>query len=122
MYELEGFPVWWEDSPRVKFVAKSRVIRSKAVVDQAQKKAGDKAPPGTVFYAKPVLTSGTSWPTREDWEASRTEDEVIDFAEGEAKVAAQSVGAEARAAEAAAQSPEIQAIIKRFEKRGQQQQ
>lgn len=121
MYELEGFPIWWEDSPRVGFEAKSRIIRSKAVVDRAQKAAGDNMPPGTVFYAKPILRSGKFWPTREEWEAKRKDDESFDFEGGEAKVAAQSAGAEERAAAVAAESPEIQAIIKKFERREQRE-
>lgn len=105
----------------MKFVAKSRIIRSSAVVERAQKNADGKAPAGTVFYAKPVLVSGKFWPTREEWEANRTTDASVDSSEGEAKVASQTIGSEAKAAEAVAQDPELQAIIKRFEKRAQQQ-
>ena len=115
-YQIEGFPIWVEESPNVTFVARSKVIRSQAVVERAQEAEGKKknATHGKRFYAEPVITSGGTWPRRKDWQdrernrASAAREEVDQQRTSEA---------EERAKQKASDSPEVQDIIRKFRKK-----
>jgi hypothetical protein len=115
-YQVEGFPIWVEESPNVQFVAKSKIIRSQAVVESAQEKESKKKNPakGKRFYAEPVVTSGGTWPRRKDWRDSQYEKISAARGETDQKRAAE---AEMRAAQKASNDPEIQKIINKFSKR-----
>lgn len=115
-YQVEGFPIWVEESPSVTFVARSRIIRSQAAIERAQEAESKKKTPahGKRFYAEPVVTSGGTWPRRKDWQererrkASVARDELSQVRTDEA---------EQRAKEKAADNPEVQDIIRRFRKK-----
>lgn len=115
-YQVEGFPIWVEDSPNVQFVAKSKVIRSQAAIEKAQDAEGKKKHPthGKRFYAEPVVTSGGTWPRRRDWQdkerrrASAARAEIDQHRINEA---------EERASQKAADNPEVQDIIKKFRRK-----
>lgn len=119
-YEVEGFPVWWEESERVGFRAKKKLIRSKQVVDKAQaaaaKSNGENH--GIIHYAEPYLKRGSGWPTMAEWKSKQSQNETVSDEDGEAKVSAQSAGAEERAAEAVKNNPELQAILAKFQPKG----
>lgn len=115
-YQIEGFPVWVEDSPNVQFVAKSKVIRSQAVIEKAQEAESKKKHPthGKRFYAEPVVTSGGTWPRRSDWQ----DKERRRASAARAEVDQRRVdAAEERAKQKAVDNPEIQDIIKKFQKK-----
>tara|TARA_R110000822_G_scaffold92458_1_gene213282 strand:+ start:3498 stop:3905 length:408 start_codon:yes stop_codon:yes gene_type:complete len=65
----DGVPIWWDESDRVTFDAKSRVSKSRAAIDRAQTKAGkSKNPtPGQYFIAEPRVMDGGEMPTRDEW-------------------------------------------------------
>ena len=115
-YQIEGFPIWVEESPSVTFVARSRIIRSQAAVERAQDAESKKKTPthGKRFYAEPVVTSGSTWPRRKDWhererrKASVAREELSQVRTEEA---------EDRAREKALDSPEVQDIIRKFRKK-----
>ena len=62
-------PIWWDESERVTFNAKSRVSKSRAAVDRAQESAGKnkKSVPGQYFVAEPIVIDGGDFPTRDEW-------------------------------------------------------
>lgn len=115
-YQVDGFPIWVEDSPNVQFVAKSKIIRSQAVVEKAQAGEGKKKNPthGKRFYAEPVVTNGKRWPRRKDWQERQSQKALAARAEIEQLRAEQ---AEERAKQKTADNPEIQDIIKKFQKK-----
>lgn len=116
-YEIEGYPIWVEESPDITFEPKSRVIRSLAVVENAQSKAGGKdgkTTPGKRFWAEAKLRAGAKWPTRRDWlDRKKSGEQVPEDGVDAKRVEA----AEARAAARVAQDPEAEAIIAEFQKR-----
>lgn len=65
----DGIPIWWDESERVAFNAKSRVSKSRAAIDRAQEAAGKnkKHIPGQYFIAEPVVIDGGDFPTRDEW-------------------------------------------------------
>ena len=66
----DGIPIWWDESDRVTFDAKSRVSKSRAAVERAQESsnsAGKKSVPGRYFVAEPRLIEGDDMPTRSEW-------------------------------------------------------
>lgn len=67
-YEIDGFPIWYEESPDVQFTAKKRVIRSAKVVETAQENAmkQNHSQHGARWYAVPVFKDGKR-PTRAEW-------------------------------------------------------
>jgi hypothetical protein len=69
----DGIPIWWDESDRVTFDAKSRVSKSRAATDRAQDKAGKaKNPtPGQYFIAEPRVMDGGEFPTRDEWIAEQ---------------------------------------------------
>lgn len=115
-YQVEGFPIWVEESPNVQFIAKSKVIRSQAVVETAQDKENKKKNPtkGKRFYAEPVVTGGGTWPRRKDWRMAQVEKISVARSEIDQNRALE---AEERAAKKASGDPEIQNIIKKFSKK-----
>lgn len=116
-YEIEGYPVWVEESPDVTFKAVPRVIRSLQVVEAEQAKEsarGDKATKGKRFHAEAVLRKGAKWPTRADWEARKRAGEVVPEDGVSARVTAE---AEARAKDKVAADPEAQRIVAEFRER-----
>lgn len=116
-YEVEGYPIWVEESPDVTFKSVPRVIRSLAVVEKAQSdesKKGDSATRGKRFHAEAVLAPGAKWPTRADWEARRARGEVVPEDGVDAKVVEE---AEARAKAKVDSDPEAQRIIAEFRDR-----
>lgn len=68
-FQVEGFPIWVEESSSIKFVSKKTTIRSQKVVEEAQEKHSKKKNPkkGVRFYAEAELLPGEKWPTREEW-------------------------------------------------------
>lgn len=115
-YQIEGFPIWVEESPNVTFVARSRIIRSQAVVEKAQDAEGKKKNPthGKRFYAEPVITSGGNWPRRKDWQERERRKASVARDEMEQQ---RTNAAEERAKQKAADNPEIQDIVNRFRKK-----
>ena len=69
----DGIPIWWDESDRVTFDAKSRVSKSRAAIERAQDSAGkNKKPiPGRYFLAEPRVMDGGDLPTREEWLAEQ---------------------------------------------------
>lgn len=115
-YELEGYPIWVEESPAISFEPRHRDVRSLAVVERAQaaESKKDKPTPGRKYYAVPKLRPGYSWPTRREWLEKRShsvdteEDGAIDLKRVEE--------AEDRARQKVQENPEAQRIIAQFEK------
>lgn len=116
-YEIEGYPIWVEESSDIQFKAVPRVIRSLQVVEIAQDAEAkkDTQVKGKRFHAEAVLRPGAKWPTRADWEKRHRDGEIIPE-EGvsirQTKIAAD---AEARAAEKVAADPEVQRVLAEFE-------
>lgn len=116
-YELEGWPLWIEESTSIRFESRHRDVRSAAVVEAAQKTESKKDNPtaGRRFYAVPKLIPGHKWPTRREWLEGKRRgeatpgDEVADIKRAEE--------AEARAAAKAAANPDVDAIVAEFERR-----
>lgn len=71
--EIEGHPIWVEESPAISFEAKRRKIRSLAAVEAAQETHRKKKNPekGVRFVAIAKLKPGVKWPTRADWIAKQ---------------------------------------------------
>lgn len=113
-FEIEGYPIWVEESPDVSFKAVPRVIRSLAVVEAEQKKEtakGDRATKGKRFHAEAVLAPGKKWPTRKDWLDRHAAGEIIPEEGVQTRFTEE---AEARAAEKVAADPEAQRIVAEF--------
>lgn len=115
-YQVDGFPIWVEESPNVSFVAKSKIIRSQAVIEAAQAVEGKKKHKthGKRFYAEPVVTSGGRWPRRKDWQDRQRGIALDNLSEIQQKRAEQ---AEERASVKASENQEVQDIIKKFRKK-----
>lgn len=115
-YEIEGYPIWVEESPDVTFKSVPRVIRSLAVVEKAQSDESKKDNPtkGKRFHAEAVLAKGAKWPTRIDWESRKAHGEIIPEDGVDTKVAEE---AENRARAKAELDPEAQRIIAEFQDR-----
>ena len=113
-FEVEGYPIWIEESPNVTFEAKSKVIRSLAVVEKAQDAEANKKNPtkGKRFYAEAVLVPGKTWPTRKEWQDRQGAKEVMpEVRANEVRISE----AEARAKAKVAENPELQALIAQME-------
>lgn len=113
-FDVEGHPIWVEESPDIIFQAKKRVFRSKAVVEAAQDTHRKKKNPekGVTFYAKPVLKPGKKWPTRAGWLAKQNEPTPDDMKDEKMNVRARE--AEERAAAKAAANPKVQRILEQL--------
>ena len=73
-FEVDGRPVWVEESPDIVWTAKSKVMRSAAAVEKEQERIGNMKGSnkhGLRVYAVPNLRPGASWPTRESWAKQR---------------------------------------------------
>lgn len=115
-YEIDGYPVWVEESPNVTFESKTRVIRSLAVVEAAQEAESKKKSPraGKRFHAEAKLRPGASWPTRAEWMAGRSGG--AEYAE-DSTLVDRTREAEERAAALVAQNPEAAHIVAKFAER-----
>lgn len=115
-YQIDGFPIWVEESPNVSFVARSKIIRSQAVIEAAQAAESKKknATHGKRFYAEPIVTNGGRWPRRKDWQERERSKADAALSEREQRRAEE---AEIRAAERASENPEVKDIIAKFRKR-----
>ena len=118
-YEIEGYPVWVEESPDITFKAVPRVIRSIRAVEEAQEAEGKKDNPtkGKRFHAEAVLRSGAKWPTRVDWEKRHSSGEQIPEDGVTIRQSKIAEDAESRAAQKVAQDPEVQRILAEFEEK-----
>lgn len=113
-YEIEGYPIWVEESPDITFKAVPRVIRSLKVVEIEQDKESQKKNPekGKRFHAEAVLRKGAKWPTRREWEERRARGEVVP--EGGVNATAITAEAEERARLKAEGDPEVERIVAEF--------
>lgn len=118
-YEIEGYPIWVEESPDVSFKAVPRVIRSVQAVEEEQAKESKKDNPtkGKRFHAEAVLRPGAQWPTRADWEKRHRSGEVIPEDGVTLRQNQIAKDAEARAAEKVALDPKVQQVLAEFEER-----
>ena len=109
-YEVEGHPIWVEESPDITFVAKSKIIRSQAVVERAQEAEGKKKnpPKGRRFYAEAVLAEGATWPTRKAWLEARMSEQGSQAPPPGSKLVSE---AEERARKKVESDPELQALV-----------
>lgn len=111
-FEIEGHPIWVEESPDIEFVARKRDVRSVAVVEAEQDKESKKKNPkkGRRFYAEAKLKPGAKWPTRRAWLDRKNS--VPDEVQAEdAKAAGRAQAAEERAARRVQDNPEVQRIV-----------
>lgn len=118
-YEVEGYPIWVEESASVTFKAVPRVIRSLQAVEIEQAKESKKDNPtkGKRFHAEAVLLPGAKWPTRKEWEERHRRGETIPEEGVTVKSAKIVRDAEDRAREKTSQDPEALRIIAEFEER-----
>ncbi|QDH48056.1 tail assembly chaperone [Microbacterium Phage DejaVu] len=118
-YEIEGYPIWIEESPDIHFKAVPRVIRSLQVVEIEQERESKKDNPtkGKRFHAEAVLRPGATWPTRSDWEKRHKSGEVIPEEGVTVRQNKIAKDAEARAAAKVAQDPEVQKVLAEFEEK-----
>lgn len=118
-YEVEGYPIWVEQSGDIEFKAVPTVIRSLKVVEIAQEAESKKDNPekGKRFHAEAVLTPGAKWPTRKDWEQRRKSGEIEPDGVSNARLSRIAEDAEARAAAKVAEDPEVQKVLAEFEAR-----
>lgn len=116
-YEIEGYPIWVEESKDIQFKAVPRVIRSLQVVEIAQDAETKKDNPvkGKRFHAEAVLRPGAKWPTRADWDKRHRSGEVIPEDGVTARQSKIAEDAEDRAAAKAAEDPEVQKVLAEFE-------
>jgi hypothetical protein len=70
----DGIPVWWDESERVTFDAKSRISKSRAAIERAQESNSKrkKSTPGQYFVAEPRVMDGGEMPTRAEWIEEQT--------------------------------------------------
>lgn len=115
-FEIEGYPVWVEESDSIFFKAKRHKIRSLAVVEAAQQTHQEKKNPekGVRFSAEAKLKPGHKWPTRADWIKKRSGVVEDITADTDAERAAE---AEERARAKVQQDPEVAAILAEFEEK-----
>lgn len=118
-YEVEGYPIWVEESGDVEFKAVPRVIRSLQAVEIAQEAESKRDNPtkGKRFHAEAVLRPGAKWPTRKDWEKRHRSGEIVSEDGLSARQSEIAQQAEARAAAKVAQDPDAQKVIAEFEAR-----
>ena len=70
-------PIYWDESDRVTFDAKTGVSKSQAAIDRKQdqdRKAAEKSPTslyGKYYYAVPRVIDGGALPTLEEWLAEK---------------------------------------------------
>ena len=116
-YDIEGYPIWVEESPDIEFKAVPRVIRSLKVVEEAHDKESKKDNPtkGKRFHAEAVLRPGAKWPSRVDWEKRHRSGEVIPEDGVTPRLAKIAEDAEVRAAAKVAADPEVQKVLAEFE-------
>lgn len=112
-FEIEGHPVWVEESDSIVFEARRKRIRSLAVVEAAQDTHTAKKNPekGVRFYAEAKLKPGHTWPTRKEWTDKRlgkVAEPVVDQRVAEA---------EERARVKAQGDPEVARILAEFEEK-----
>lgn len=80
-FETEGWPIWIDQSNRVRFEAKTRVSRSAEALERKQwhdQKAAEKQKNhvpkfGQRYYATPVTIDGGPMPTKQEWLESQRE-------------------------------------------------
>ena len=115
-FEVEGHPIWVEESPDITFQAKRRVIRSAAVVEAAQETHGKKKHPekGVRYYAKAVLKPGAKWPSRAEWQERQSKRANPEDARDE-KMTQRAREAEERARVKAESNPEVRRILEELE-------
>jgi hypothetical protein len=115
-YEIEGYPIWVEESDAITFEAVPRVIRSLQAVEVAQAAESKKENPtkGKRFHAEARLARGRKWPTRKDWEERHRRGEIVPE---DGVVAKGLEAAEDRAREKVANDPKAQQIIAEFRER-----
>ncbi|QAU07380.1 tail assembly chaperone [Microbacterium phage Platte] len=118
-YEVEGYPIWVEESPDIRFEAVPRVIRSLQVVEIAQDAESKRDNPtkGKRFHAEARLRPGAKWPSRKDWEKRHRSGEVVPEDGVTVRQSKIAEDAEARAAAKVAQDPEVQKVLAEFEAR-----
>lgn len=108
-FDIEGYPIWVEESPNVQFVARTKTIRSQQVVDSKRSKLKPGAH-GVRVYAEAKLMPGKKWPTRKEWMSrDRVADNEMDA--DDLKAIQRAKEAEERAAAKVAKNPEVQRIV-----------
>lgn len=82
-YEIEGWPIWYDESPDVTFLAKKRTSKAAAALEKAQHadqkrrtdKQGNVRPAfGERWYVVPEIREGGKRPTMEDWASKKAGD------------------------------------------------
>lgn len=121
-YEVDGYPIWVEESPDITFQAKRTVLRSAAVVEKAQESHSNKKNPekGVRFYAKAVLRDGARWPTRAEWAAKQSNKSLDPLDDLDEKAKQRAFEAEERAAARISENPEALRIIEEMQQRLQE--
>lgn len=109
-FEINGHPIWVEDSPDIVFEAKRRKLRSAAVVEAAEETHSKKTNPekGVRFYAEAKLKPGAVWPTRQAW-SDRRAGKVVDS--DEVNHVQRVSDAEQRAKEKVASNPAVARMV-----------
>jgi hypothetical protein len=82
-YDMDGYPVWIQESRNVVFQVQRKIIPSLAAMDLAEKAASKKTEqiPGERMFAVPRTRDGKRMPRREDWLAARRgESHTAEFA------------------------------------------
>jgi hypothetical protein len=65
-----SIPIYWDQSDRVAFDAKTGISKSRAAIERKQDSydgKNRKVPPGTFFYAVPRTIDGDPLPTMAEW-------------------------------------------------------
>lgn len=115
-FEINGHPIWVEESPDIVFEAKRRKLRSAAVTEAAEETHSKKKNPekGVRFYAEAKLKPGAAWPTRKAW-SERRAGKIADVETGNnAKRVSE---AEERAREKVAANPEVARMVAEAERK-----
>lgn len=113
-FEIEGYPIWVEESKSVEFKARAKTIRSLAAIEKKQEQIGKKkgGSHGVRVVSEVKLLPGKEWPTRAAWLAKQGGgSEKSEYDLEDEKMEQRAREAEERAAAKAAENPEIQAII-----------
>lgn len=118
-YEVEGYPIWVEESPDITFEAVPRVIRSLRVVEEKQEQDQKSGKPmkGRKYHAEARLRKGAEWPTRQDWTKRHNSGEPVPEEGVTLRQTKIAEDAEVRAAAKVAQDPEVQKVLAEFEER-----
>lgn len=116
-YEVEGYPIWVEESKDIEFKAVPRVIRSLQVVEAAQEAESKKDNPtkGKRYHAEAVLRPGGQWPTRMGWAKDHSKRQLDQEEFSTVRQSRIAEEAEQRAAAKVAQDPEVQKVLAEFE-------